>query len=254
MRIKKLSLILFIVLLSGYNSIIAQTIDKTKYILVRNDVVKPSMTVQYEGSLADLSSFLTENKIKNVNYLTQLEDNYHYSHVSFLNDLNEIEGGMQSYINGSKNSAEFDLIWDYLNETIESYSFYVVKYEPKLSYVADGNLWLEEAPYRKWNYYHFTPGTEEQVEQIMAEWKSLYEKKGIKHGFRVFKSVIGLGNPVYIFTTWAASPLDYQQNLQETMEILGEDGVNLWMAMLALVSEVNTVEGWYLPQYSYQPE
>jgi hypothetical protein len=251
---KKISFLLCVVLLTGLNSINAQTPDDSKYILVRNDVVKPSMTVQYEGSLADLSNFLTENNIKDVNYLTQLEDNYHYSHVSFINDLNEIEGGMQSYINGSKNSAEFNLIWDYLNESVESYSFYIVKYKPELSSVADGNLWLQEAPYRKWNYYYFTPGTEEQAEKLIASWKSLYERKGIKHGFRVFQGLVGTESPAYIFTTWAESPLDYQRNLQDDIKLLGEDGAALWMAMMELVRKVETVEGWYLPQYSYQPE
>lgn len=251
---KKFNLLLSLVLLIGLSSIAAQTIDKSNYIVIRTDVVKPSMTVQYEGSLADLSDFLAENKVKDVNYLTQLEDNYHYSHVSFIDNLNGVESGLRDYINGKNKSAEFDLIWGYLNESIESYSYYVVKYEPELSYVADGNLWLEEAPYRKWNYYYFTPGTEDQAEQIIAAWKSLYEKKGIKNGFRIFKSVIGLESPVYIFTTWAASPLDYQQNLQQTIEQLDDEGVQLWMAMMSLVRKVETVEGWYLPQYSYQPK
>jgi hypothetical protein len=254
MKMKKINFLLCLVLLIGFSTANAQSIDKSNYIVIRNDVVKPSMTVQYEGSLTDLSDFMTVNKVKDVNYLTQLEDNYHYSHVSFIDDLNDIEGGLRAYINGKKNSAEFDLIWSYLNETIESYSYYVVKYEPGLSYVADENLWLEEAPYRRWNYYYFTPGTEAQAEQIIAAWKSLYEKKGVKSGFRIFKGLIGLDGPVYVFTTWGASPLDYQKNIEENLKLLGEDGANLWMAMLAIVRGVETVEGWYLPQYSYQPE
>jgi len=251
---KKLNFLLCLVLLTGFSSITAQSLDKSNYIVIRNDVVKPSMTAQYEGALSDLSAFLEENKVKNANYLTQLEDNYHYSHVTFLDNLNDIEGGLGEYINGKKKSAAFSLIWESLNETIESYYFYVVKYMPELSYVPDGQNWLENNQYRRWNYYYFTPGTEEKAEQIIAAWKSLYEKKGVKNGFRIFKGVVGLERPVYVFTTWAADPLTYQQNLQENMKQLDEEGVQLWMAMMALVSKVETVEGWYLPQYSYQPE
>jgi len=36
--------------------------------------------------------------------------------------------------------------------------------------------------------------------------------------------------------------------------MLGEDGPILWMAMMELVRKVETIEGWYLPQYSYMPE
>jgi len=251
---KKLNFLLCLVLLAGLSSVTAQSLDKSNYIIIRNDVVKPSMTTQYEGALADLSDFMTENKVKEANYLTQIEDNYHYSHVTFVDNLNDIEMGLASYINGKKKSASFDLIWESLNETIEAYYFYVVKYMPELSYVPDGNNWLEGNQFRKWNYYYFTPGTEEQAEQIIASWKSLYVRKGVKNGFRIFKGEIGLARPVYIFTTWAEDPLTYQQNLQNNMALLDNEGVQLWMAMMALVSKVETVEGWYLPQYSYQPE
>jgi len=251
---KKNSIFLF-VLATCFTSLTAQNIDlEHNYVLIREDVVKPSMTADYEGAIADLSLFLKENKVKDVNYLTQLQDNYHYSHVSFIKDLSEVEGGMRAYINRKKNSAEFNLIWDYLNETIESYGFYIVKYKPELSYVPDGKVWLETAPYRKWNYYYFKPGTEAQVEQLMASWASLYKQKGIEHGFRVFKGLIGTENPVYIFTTWAESPLDYQQGLQDNIKLLGEEGGTLWMDMMKYVRDVETIEGWYLPQYSYQPE
>ncbi|MEZ5195570.1 MAG: hypothetical protein R2764_04000 [Bacteroidales bacterium] len=120
---------------------------------MREDVVNPSMTVDYEASLSDLASFLDENKVKHVNYMTQLQDNYHYSHITVLNDLNEVNSGLRAFIHGDNKSAEFDLIWDDLNQTIESYSFYIVKYEPELSYVPDGKVWLEDAPYRRWNYF-----------------------------------------------------------------------------------------------------
>lgn len=251
---KKINFLLCLVLLTGFSSITAQTLDKSNYIVIRTDVVKPSMTAQYEGSLADLSDFLSENKVKDANYLTQLEDNYHYSHITFVDNLNDIDGGLASYINGKKKSAGFNLIWETLNETIESYFFYVVKFMPELSYVPDRQNWLEGNQYRRWNYLHFTPGTEKQAEEIIASWKSLYEKKGVKNGFRIFKGELGMERPVYIFTTWAEDPLTYQQNLQDNMALLDNEGVQLWMAMMALVRKVETVEGWYLPQYSYQPE
>ena len=245
--------LLFIAL--GMNNAFAQSSDiDWKYIVVRDDVVRPSMTVYYEASLSDLSLFLTENQIQSVKYVTQLQDNYHYTHITPLKDLNEIEGGLRAFIRGDKRSAEFDLIWSDLNETIESYSFYVVKYEPELSYVPDGKVWLEEAPYRKWNYYYFYPGTENEVENIVKAWKNLYEDKGLKHGFRVFRGVTGIEQPVIIFTTWAASPLEYHANLQDNIDLLENEGALLWMAMMELVRKVETVEGWYLPQYSYMPD
>jgi hypothetical protein len=101
---------------------------------------------------------------------------------------------------------------------------------------------------------HFEPGTEKEAEQILLAWKNLYKDKGVKSGFRVFKGVIGLDQPVYMFTTWSATPLDYQIELQESIELLDDDGTILWIAMMELVRKAETVEGWYLPQYSFTPE
>ena len=251
---RKYSLLL-IFLCIGVEVTFAQISDKDwNYLVIREDVVKPSMTYDYEASLTDLSSFLVENKVHGINYITQLQDNLHYTHITTVKNLNEFDEGLSAYIRGDKKSAEFNLIWSDLNETIDCYAYYVIKYEPELSYVPDGKVWLEEAPYRRWNYIHFYPGTEQEVIKILKAWKNLYENKGIKNGFRVFSGVIGLEQPVMILTTWAESPLDYQSKLQENIELLDDEGSILWMGMMELARKVETIEGWYLPQYSFTPD
>ncbi len=252
---KKIYAILLLLLIVGVEATFAQVSDKDwKYLLVREDVVKPSMNKYYEATLTDLKQFLTDNKVKHVNYMTQLQDNFNYSHITPLKSMDDIEGGLESFIKGKERSAEFDLIWGDLNETIESYSYYVVKYEPEMSYVPDGKVWLEEAPYRRWNYLYFEPGTEKEAEKILLAYKNLYKNKGVKSGFRVFKGVIGLDQPVIMFTTWSKTPLDYQKELQESIALLDEEGAILWVSMMELVRNAETMEGWYLPQYSFTPE
>ncbi|MGB5663442.1 hypothetical protein, partial [Eudoraea sp.] len=100
---------------------------------------------------------------------------------------------------------------------------------------------------------HFYPGSEEEVEEILAAYKHLYKTKNVDMGFRVFAGQIGLERPMYILTTWAKSPLDYHQNLEKTSEMLGDSGALLWTKLMELVKEAKITEGWYLPQYSYAP-
>ena len=224
------------------------------YLMVRVDDVKPARAADYEASLTDLRLFLKDNNIKDVNYMTQLQDNYQYSHVAMLNSMDDIKGGLRAYIKGEKKSAEFDLIWSDINETLNNYRYFVVQYEPDLSYVPDGKIWLESAPYRRWNYIYFEPGTMEAAEDILRAWKNLYKAKGVTSGFRVFKGVVGVEQPVIMITTWSESPLDYQRELQESIDLLDEEGTVLWVAMMELMAKAETVEGWYLPQYSFHPE
>lgn len=252
---KKYLFVLFVFTLTEIINVSAQDLDiEGNYILIREDIVKPSMTIQYEAAMAELTDFLVKNEVSDIMYITQLQDDYSYAHVSVVNQIEQVEKGLRNYFKGTENEAEFELIWSYLNESIDSYKFSLGKFRMDLSYVPDAKIWLDKAPYRKWNYYYFKPGTEQQAEKIIAAWKSLYERKGVKSGFRVFQGLIGTEGPVYIFTTWGESPLDYQLGLQGSIKSLDGEGSELWMSMMNLVRKVETIEGWYLPQYSYIPE
>jgi hypothetical protein len=88
---------------------------------------------------------------------------------------------------------------------------------------------------------------------ILAAWKQLYQKKKINKGFRVFSGFLGVDQPLYILTTWAKDPSDYHANLENISGMLGENGIALWNKMMQHVRATETVEGWFLPQYSYAP-
>jgi hypothetical protein len=128
----------------------------------------------------------------------------------------------------------------------------IVKYLPELSYLPDNSTtWNATSSYREWSYYYLKPGTEAAVEKILASWRDLYKSKDVKMGFRVFTNFVGGDGPLIILTTWANDPMDYQTTLEETLKLLGTDGAGLMEAMLKNVNKTKTIEGWYLPQYSY---
>lgn len=245
---------LFILLVSAFLSQ-AQISDKDwNLMVIREDVVQPSTTVSYEAALADITSFFKENNIQDAEYITQLQNNYHYTHIFKLKNFELLDKGLMYFVNDPEKQTELQLLLDNMNSNLVSSKVMVVKFMPGLSYVPDENHWLDKNPYRRWNYFYFFPGTEKDVEQVLLTWKTLYQQKAVNYGFRVFKGVVGTDNPVYILTTWAADPLTYQQNLQENMKKLGGEGAKVWLSMLELVRDVETVEGWYLPQYSFTTE
>lgn len=222
-------------------------------LLIREDKVAPAMAEEYEMSLADLKNYLTENQVQGFNYFTHIQDNFMFTHVVPLKTLGDLSAGTREALINRVNKPELSLIMDYFDLSLESYRHYVVQYKPELSYVPNTLQWDEGNTYRKWHYYHFYPGSEEEVEEILAAYKHLYKTKNVEMGFRVFAGQIGLDRPTYILTTWAESPLDYHQNLEKTSEILGESGALLWSKLMELVKEAQITEGWYLPQYSYAP-
>lgn len=240
-----------LIFLLSFNACSQDSSSDWDLILIREDNVKPSMTEDYERSLSDLKSFLEESNVKDFGYFTHLQDDYHFIHSVPINNLGAIDKGMLDYVAQKTDKAELNLIMEELNSTIESYRNYIIQYKPELSYVPGTDNWHEDKPYRRWNFLYFSPGSEYEVEMILKSWKGLYKKHGTKYGFRVFKGFIGVEQPMYLLTTWAEDPLDFQQNLRENMEKFNLEGGTLWSEMTEYVIDVNTVEGWYLPQYSF---
>ncbi|HEY9115803.1 MAG TPA: hypothetical protein VIN10_13985, partial [Bacteroidales bacterium] len=131
---KKISLLLILLGLFSGNQTFGQITDKDwKYLVIREDVVMPSNTNSYEAALADVTDFFKTNNIQGVYYLTQLQDNYHYSHISSLNDFQDLDAGLLAYVTDPAKKAELQLLMDNLNNTLETSKVVVVKYRPELS-------------------------------------------------------------------------------------------------------------------------
>lgn len=255
MKIKNILYIVFAVLLIQNTTMYSQVSeDDWDLILVREDKVIPSMANDYELFLADIKSYLEEKKVKDFNYFTLMQDEYMFRHVTPIKSLKEIQNSSQSFLAKKMNDPELDLILNLMNETIVSTKHTILKYQPNLSFIPEGNSWSVGNSYRKWSYLYFYPGSETEINTILASWKDLYEKKAAKMGFRVFTSFIGEEKPLYIFSTWGESPLKYHENMDALATLLGEDGAILWLKMMEYVRDTKTVEGWFLPQYSFAPD
>ena len=242
---------IFLLMLSSACVDAQQTDNQWQFMLVREDKVKPSSLIDYENGLFDMKSFLEENKVEDFFYFTHLREDYTFMHITTIDQLSDLNKGIFEYVKQKVNKPEFELIWSDITASIDSYRYYLIKYSHDLSYVPETNDWEIGLPFRKWNYYYFKPGTDKEVKAVLAAWRQLYKDSGIKNGFRVFAGSIGLEQPLFVFATWAEDPQGLQINLQENMKLLGDRGAALNAKMLEYVERVESYEGWYLPQYSY---
>lgn len=246
------------ILMTGIASIILNTIliaqsseSDWNMMLIRKDKVIPSLVSDYEAALMDLKDFLTDENVKDFQYFCHMQDDYCFTHVIPVNSCNDVEALKLGSLIERMNNPGLDLIHTDMNSTIESSRYYMLQYGPDLSYVPENENWIEGLPYRKWSFYYFYPGTEEAVREILLAWQGLYMKHDVASGFRVFEGYLGTEQPLFVFTNWAKDPKDHQEKLNQTMEKLGEESIVLWMALMEYVRKVDTVEGWFLPQYSY---
>ena len=240
-------IVIFFMLLNSISLFGQINSAKKDLLLIREDKVYPSMTQDYEVSLGDLKSFLEKNNVKGFNYFTHLHDNFTYSHVTPIKELKNLNNGITEFFAKKINNPELDVILNYLSNTISSFNYYIVQFNPELSYIPNGEDWLENNQYRKWHYYYFYPGTSTSVEEVLAAYKQLYLDKKVEMGFKVFSGFLGVEQPLYILTTWAENPLDFQADLDKASNLVGKEGTTLWNLLMGYVQETKTVEGWFLP-------
>lgn len=242
---------IFILLLNSISMAQVSSESELNKMLVRHDRVIPSLVGEYEAALIELKTFLAANNETEFQYFSHLQDDYTFTHVFPVNSCEDVE-----YMNFASwvermNHPELELIYEIINSCIESTKYSMLQYMPGLSYVPESENWIEGLPYRKWNFYYFYPGTENEVYEILSAWQTLYMNNDIPTGFRVFEGFMGTEQPLFIFTNWAEDPMDHMGKLYENMELLGEDGTILWNLTMQYVRKVETIEGWFLPQFSY---
>jgi hypothetical protein len=245
-------LITGIIILVSNAFVLAQTSEnKLNLLLVREDKVIPSKVSTYEAALADLQVALTSVNEKGIQYFCHMQDDFCFTHVIPVNSLEDIQNLKINKLVERLGKPELNLIYDEMNSAIESAKYYMIQYCPDLSYVPEGENWIGQGQYRKWSFYYFYPGTQEEVRKILSAWKGLYVKNNVERGYRVFEGFLGTEQPLFILTNWAEDPKDHEEKLNKTMEQLGDESVVLWTATMEYVREVKVIEGWFLPQYSY---
>ena len=91
---------------------LCQDTEKMNIMVIREDLVAPASTNDYEMSLMGLKEFLLEKKIQDLNYFVHLRDDYIYTHVIPIDRLENLSNGLHSYIAKKINDPEFDIIID----------------------------------------------------------------------------------------------------------------------------------------------
>ena len=226
--------------------------EMEEIILIREDIVRPSETSAYEYALMQLKQSMEDLGMNDFVYYTHLHDNFHYSHAIPLRSWAEMDRDFQDVLAAKMGAMQASNLLSGLNDATISRKLYALKFHPDLSYVPEGDDW-DEATYRKWTFAYVQPGAMNAALGLIEEWKALYQKEKVAHGYRIFEGVVGTENPLIVFSTWAKDPGDHSDRIAVANELLGDEGGFLYDRLMVLLQRVETVEGWYLPQYSHIP-
>lgn len=248
-------LILFLVVYSFTNLSMAQKeLPKSQLILMHEDDVLPYMSDKYEAALKDFVKMFSDAKIERTYKIIQT-DIFKYTAVIPVTDFDGLAKyfGMSDEVMNKIGSDKFEAQMKKFDDCYDSHRNYLLTLRNDLSYNPEYGLNPDDGlNFRHIDYFYAVPGKEDEMIELIKEYKKLYESKKIEQGYRVYVGSVGTAMGMYLIVQPAKSRVDYATFSDKQDEILGTEGVNLWNKVVAITQKFEHHDGNMRPDLSYQ--
>jgi hypothetical protein len=251
MKTLKTTIILAIIVLLSPMISIAQDMY-----YVHQDVVKPSKVVEYEGILQEMMALTKKHNLQDTGWITLVSNNSNYSYVSPLANMAELD--KPSFVAQLAEKAGKDVIsrlFDRMDKCYDTELNYTLILDKDLTYMPNG---FTQTPagenYRNNHLFHISPSNRAAIKEKMKAVKALFESKGSKLYYRVYKSGFGTPNEYYMVAVAAKDAEDMELKGKANRDLLGEDLQKVLNELYFSSLRYEKLEGNIRPDLSYSPE
>ncbi|MGI9549987.1 MAG: hypothetical protein ACR2MT_02210 [Aurantibacter sp.] len=252
MRTLRFNFFLAVLLLSPLGLIQAQ--DTSKMYWVHEDVVKPSMAMEYESICKELNDNMKKHNIQEVNVLVSNTADSRYLWVSPITTMADVEKPIFATLAEKMGGTAMEDLFNRMDKCYDIEQNYVIQLDEELSYMPDGmTLTPEGQDYRKFHYLHFAPANRALIKEKMKAVKALFESKGSKSHYRVYKSGFGTRGEFYMVAIAAKDATDYAQKGAENDALLGEEGQQALGGVFGNLLKYEEYTGQMRPDMAYSP-
>lgn len=250
LKIKLLLLLLFII---PIGAIQAQE-DNSQAFWVHEDVVKPSMVSEYEAVCKDLTSNMKKYNIQEMNVIVTNTTDNRYLWVSPIENMSDIDKPIFKTLAEKMGAEQMGALFDKMDKCYDIEHNYVIHLDENLSYMPGGITQTPEGQnYRKFHYFHYTPGNRAIVKKKVQAIKDLFESKGSKLNYRTYSSGFGTRGAFYMVAIAAKDAADYASKIAENNESMGEDWLNTYNDFMRSLEKYESFEGGMRPDMAYSP-
>jgi hypothetical protein len=230
---------------------------KPQMSLIVIEHVKPSMTKQYEETVAEMCALLTEHGADpaKVSFFTMTGPETGYLYIMPLADgFNSMQPMRENWMTAITSIGQerwMELARE-AYECVDSRAMIHSVYREDLSYVPNG---AEEGPdvakFYQYDFLYVRPHMEEEFAEVAQEWKTLYAKHGIESGWRVYQQITGEDLPVFVIGKPAKSEAAYHAMREKIGKKIGEEAKALSERSHAVLRRVESKGAHPRPDLSY---
>ncbi len=251
MRTQKFKLLFAALMLAPLFCMQGQDTESQAY-WVHEDVVKPSMTAEYETVCKDLTANMKKHNIQDFNVIVSNTVDNRYLWVSPISAMADIDRPIFKTLSERMGAEAMGALFDKMDKCYDTEHNYVIHLDKELSYMPDGITQTPDGQdYRKFHYFHYTPANEDSVRERAASIKKLFESKGSKVHYRTYKSGFGNRGAFYLVAIAAKDAADYATKIAANNEMLGQEWQKIYGDFMASLSKYEAVEGQMRPDMAY---
>ena len=227
---------------------------KDQLFWIREEVAKVDMWDKYESTSKEWVELMSQAGL-DLPYVRASERNDgHYYYLIPLNSYADIDK-FSSIFGSAVEKIGKDKWGAFVKENDESMSSnkdFIAKWSAKYSYVPKTPRLKEgEAGFIHWIFFTFKLEKKKEVMDVLAEWKTLYEKNDIPDGWDVWQIELGLDNNMMAFTEAAKDGESFFANSKENSAKLKEEEHKLWEKFSANVTNIEQFFGRPRPDLTY---
>jgi hypothetical protein len=248
-----LLIVFFLMLLPSV--IRAQDSNNSQAYWVHEDPVYPSMVAEYEKISKELVENCNKYNIQETSWITSMTDDFRYLYLTPVDNMADLDKNGFATLQEKMGKDAFNNLFNSFNNCYEKHFDYILNLDKGLSYMPNGITQTPEGqPYRRFIYYYVTPENYKKFTEKGKEIKDLFVKKGSKVYYRIYRSGFGAPGNFVMVAIAAKSAEDFEKISMENQELLGDEGKNLFEAILKYTSKYESISGWIRPDLAYQPK
>ena len=253
-KLKSLPVLFIGLYLCTSGIMLAQEEMKDQLFWVREEVAKIDMWGQYEKTAKEWVDLMTEGGLDLPVVRASQRNDGHYYYLIPLSNYSEIDKYPEIF--GSAIDKIGKEKWGkYMmeaNSSMVTHKDFIVKWSAKYSYVPkESRTKLDEAGFIHWMFFHYKLEKRQEVMDIMADWKALYEKNNIPDGWSIWFVELGLDNNMIALSEVAKDAGSYYAAMKENSEKLKEEEAKLWQRMSVNVLDIKDIYGKPRPDLTY---
>ncbi|WP_373073522.1 hypothetical protein [Zeaxanthinibacter enoshimensis] len=222
---------------------------------VHEDHVKPSMVNKYENVNKKLVSELKAHNIQDEQWITAQTDDYRYLYVGPIDNMASLDRPVFASLAEKMGSDKMGSLFSEMNDYYDKHFDYVIHLDKKLTYMPEGVTQTPEGQdYRKFYYVYTTPANRGKLAENFKKIKKLYQDKGSKVSYRVYRSGFGAPEDYFLVAIAAKDALSYEQQAAANRSLLGEEAKPLFDEMSQYMSGMEVVTGTMRTDLAYSPK